>query len=186
MWWILPVFAGVVGFSMFLYGGLVIEGAGGLVERLYIGRETETAPQYSYADSLVARGMYERAVDAYEAAAAENPRNPEPLMRMARVYRDELRRPDEAIATFKRARQVEGAPPGQANLATREIVEILLGSEDRRRAIPELARLAEQAAGTKTGDWAGRRLSELKQELARMGQGQGQGDTPRDTSREDG
>jgi len=165
-WWIIPVFSGIVGAVEYVYGALIIEGAGDLVARLFIGRLVETRTDYSYPESLVARGRYEDAVTAYEEAAAENPDDPEPLMRMARVLRDRLRRPEDAVAAFKRARMVEGAKPGQVQLATREIVETMEATDEPLRAIPELARLAEQAAGTKTGEWAARRLKALKQELS--------------------
>lgn len=167
-WWIvLPLFTGICAVGMFFWGAWVIEGSGDLVRRLVMGGKMKPSHQYSYADSLVARGMYDAAITAYQEAAQEEPGDPEPFLRIGRVLRDRLERPDDAVASFRQARTAERASPQQVNLATREIIETLLyRTEDRRRAIPELARLAEQAQGTKAGDWAARTLAELKRELA--------------------
>lgn len=167
-WWIvLPLFTGISAVGMFFWGAWVIEGSGDLMRRLVMGGKMKPSHQYSYADSLVVRGMYDAAMRAYREAAEEEPGDPEPFLRIGRVLRDKLGRPDDAVASFREARAADRASPQQVNLATREIVETLLyRTEDRRTAIPELARLAEQAAGTKAGDWAQRTLTELKRELA--------------------
>jgi len=161
----------------FLFGGgafvvLAISiSAGEFMRRITTGGPMRPSPQYSYPDSLVARGMYEGAVTAYREAIEEEQRegevDAEPYLRVARLYRDHLKAPDKALEWFEQARRARAATRDQVNMATRVIVDIHLhGTGDPSRAIPELARLAEQAAGSKIGDLAARRLADLKQELA--------------------
>lgn len=161
----------------FLFGGgafvvlAISSGAGEFMRRIMTGGPMRPTPQYSYADSLVARGRYEDAIAAYRDAireeAEDGPVDAEPYLRIARVYRDHLKQPEDAIRWFREARRASGATRGQINAATCEIVDIHVhGGGDPPRAIPELARLADEAAGSKVGDWAARKLAALKEELA--------------------
>lgn len=165
-----PVLAIVFAFVAFAVQA-IMHGTGLFARRILEGGPMPPTPQYSYPESLVARGMYEDAIGAYQEAITEEAENrpvdAEPYLRIARVYRDQLKRPEDALTWFGHARRADAATRGQVDLATREIVEIHLhGGGDRLRAIPELARLAEQAAGSKIGDWAARLLAELRRELA--------------------
>lgn len=149
---------------------LILAKAESLAAQIYnpSGRTTPSRPEYSLAASLAVRGRFEEAIEAYERCLAENPEDPEPCLRIARLLRDELRRYEEAITWFRKARGLPTIEPGQEILATREIVEIYtskLGTP--AKAAPELARMAQRFAGTPTGEWARRELQEIKKVIAR-------------------
>lgn len=155
-----------LGFSVaYVAARLIVESAGRFAELLYnpSGRSTPTRPEYSYAASLAARGRIEDAIAAYELSALENPHDPEPCFRIARLYRDALGRYEEAIAWFRRAREAAGAEAGPQVLATREILEVCTSKlDDPLRAAPDLARLADRFGGTPAGEWARSELLEIK------------------------
>jgi hypothetical protein len=108
--------------------------------------------------------MYDDAISAYEAAIAEAPKDPEPYLRIARLYKKELGKLDDAAFWFRRVRRDAEMSRGQELAASRELVELYLVSDDRRRAIPELARIAERFADTPAREWATGLLEELRGE----------------------
>src|SRR5690606_9395533 len=113
-------------------------------------------------EALAVRGLYTEAIALYERYAAEEGAGAEPRLRIARLYRDRLDRPEDAVAWYRRARDA-AADAGEEYVATLELVETLvkrLGAP--RRALPELARLAERQAGTPGGEWAQRELKALR------------------------
>ncbi len=127
------------------------------------GKSTPPKRDYSLAQSFVARERYEDAISAYELACAEYADDPEPYLRLARLYRDKLRDLHEAVLWFKRARAEAKVSARQEQLITFEIVEIY---RDRlgvpAKAIPELARLAERFVNTAVGDSAKQELQQLR------------------------
>ncbi|MDP2956378.1 MAG: tetratricopeptide repeat protein [Longimicrobiales bacterium] len=128
--------------------------------------------EHSHAESLVARGLYEDAVGAFEVAVKEDPSDPTPYLRIARVYRDHLGRHEDAARWFRRAVREASAPPGAAFLARKELVELYthrMGTPER--ALPELARMAEELAGTQEGDWATAQIREIKARMSEGGSG---------------
>lgn len=132
------------------------------------GRSTPKARGYSHAESLVARGRYAEAVDAYERAIAEDPKDPRPYLEVARLHRDRLDRLEEAAAWFKRALQDSDADPGLAGLVRRELFELyVVRMQAPEKAAPFLARAAEELAGTAEGAWAAEKLTEVRGGIAR-------------------
>ncbi|MEO5509915.1 MAG: tetratricopeptide repeat protein [Longimicrobiales bacterium] len=130
------------------------------------GATTPGDRQYSLAQSYVVRGRFEQAAAEYALAAQQYPEDPEPCMRLARLYRDDLRRYDEAILWFKRASEVPGVPPATDMMAMREMIEVYTHKlQQPVAALPYLAKLAAKHPGTPTGSWAKRHLTELKAEL---------------------
>lgn len=122
--------------------------------------------EYSQAESLVARGLYAEAVTAFELAVAQDPTDPTPYLRIARTYRDHLGRPEDAARWFKRALREAAAPPGLVTLTRKELVELYthrLGTPEK--ALPDLARMAEELAGTPDGDWAAAELKAIKERM---------------------
>ncbi|MBI4539953.1 MAG: tetratricopeptide repeat protein [Gemmatimonadetes bacterium] len=161
---IMLVFAGGTLVGVTLIPGL----AARLMSKIYApgGSSTPGKREHSYPESLAARGQYEEAIHAYEAAAHEFPHDPEPCLRAGRLLRDELGRHEDAIAWFKRGRFRVADDDGRAILATQEIVDIYLHKlGDRRRAIPELARLVEALGTSPAGCWTREQLAALKAEL---------------------
>ena len=168
-----------VGFGVipgFLVGGLFVylltsaieRSAASLFGKIYnpSGGATPRRQEYSYAESLKARGQYERAIEAYEVALSEFPEDPEPYVRIARIYRDQLCRFDEALFWFKRARS-DAIVDARRNVAiAREIIELHVNKLGQpERAIPELARLVDQFAGEEVGEWARGEIARIKGSL---------------------
>lgn len=127
------------------------------------GRSTPARAEYSLAESLAARGLLDEAVREYERHAAEQPRDPEPLWRLARLCRDRLDRPEDAVQWFQQILALETLTPAGRTLASRELVELYVRRlRMPERALPVLARLAERLPGTPDAAWARRELTELK------------------------
>jgi tetratricopeptide (TPR) repeat protein len=130
---------------------------------IHPGQGKRRRSDLSWPASLAARGRYDEALGAYEGAAREDPSDPRPLFLGARILRDDLRQPDEAARWFRRAR--ERLPPGSPGemAASRELVEIYLRKgSDPRKALPELARVAELHAGTPLGAWAAEEKARIR------------------------
>lgn len=144
---------------------MIVEGAGWAASTLCgpSGSSTPRRLEHSRAEALAARGHYREALVAYEVAALEHPDDPTPRVRMARIHRDSLGEPEEAIRCFRQARENPGVAEGQWRAISRELIEVFTGSLAQPvRAAPELARLAERASGTPEGEWAARELHRVK------------------------
>jgi len=127
------------------------------------GGGTPRKRELSHAESLAARGLYDEAVEAFRVAIAEDPSDPTPQLRMARIERDRRGRHEEAAVWFKAAFDV--MPPGSAAaLATlKELVELYtVKLSAPARAAPLLARLGSERAGTPEGAWAREELARVK------------------------
>lgn len=166
--WVLPVC--IVGgwAAVTLTTLLIAHSAGSAASQLYApsSGSPPRAKEYSQAESLVARGLYAEAVDVFEVAAIENPTDPTPYLRVARIHRDHLGRYDDAARWFRRA--LRDATPGPAVdlLARKELVELYVHRMGApQKALPELARLAEERAGTPEGEWAATELREIKSRM---------------------
>jgi tetratricopeptide (TPR) repeat protein len=119
--------------------------------------------EHSQAESLVARGMYEEAVTSFELAVADDPSDSAPYLRIARVYRDHLGKPEDAARWFRRALREATLDAGVAFLVRKELVELYTHrTRTPERALPDLARMADELAGTPEGEWAAAELKEIK------------------------
>lgn len=128
------------------------------------GGRTPGPLEYSHAESLVARARYDEALRVYQRHAAEHPEDPEPLLRIARLYRDRLEDNDHAARYLREARDT-AEDRGIRLLATRELIELYTNRMGQpMRALPELARLAGEYPDQPTGAWAARELARLKKE----------------------
>ena len=171
--WSLPaaVLAGALVWLATFVTPLIVAVAGGRAAGTLFnptGRSTPRKREHSHAESLVARGLYREAIEAYEFAIAELPSDPEPYLRIARIERDHLGRYHEAVRWLRNLLSVPGLAPGLRALATREVVELYDNKlREPGRAAPLLARLAGERAGTPEGIWAAEELARVK---ASMGQ----------------
>ncbi len=169
--WGLPgaVIGAVLGYAaVYFVVRAAAEGGGAAMGKIYhpSGTSTPYRRQYSEPQALALRGLFQEAIDCYETYVAEFPDDPEPCIGIARIYRDHLKRYEDAVRWFRRARQASGMDAGREVLVTREIIELYQGKlNEPRRAIPELARLAERFAGTREGDLARDELQRLRQDL---------------------
>jgi len=160
-----PVIGLLIG-AVFVFGFvMLISGTGGKIGSLLhnpSGRTTPHTAEYSQAQSLVVRGMYAEAVDAYELLVSEHPKESEPYIQLARVHRDRLDDLEGAVRWFRRALNESEIASGQEILVGREISEIYMHRMgEPERAAPFLARIAEKYPDTPDGQWAERELQEL-------------------------
>lgn len=133
------------------------------------GRSTPAEPDYSFADALAVRGDYGSAAAELERHAGACPDDPEPALRLARLLRDKLKQPKDAMRWLRRARD-EAHDSALEALLTRELVELSVKQlKSPMQAMPDLARLAERHPNEQAGQWARRELAELKKTIGRDG-----------------
>lgn len=165
---------GLLGFLLgtFAAGWLatrLAETGGSIASLLYSpsGRSTPSKREYSLAESLIVRGRFFDAADELQRCAEAYPEDVEPKVRLARLYRDELQQPEDAVVWFRRALGTPLVDAGVEQSVLRELVEVYTHRLRRpREAAPWLARLAAQHAATPHGAWAKRELAELKQAMS--------------------
>jgi hypothetical protein len=174
IWIVIGVGGAVVFNPFFLLVPLVlpaIQSAAGRIARTVYdptGSRVPSKSAYSQPESLAVRGRFQEAIDAYELAARDEPGDPQPWLRIARIERADMKRPERALEALRaaRTRVTLESPTGQMIL--REIAEIQLREMgDPTRAMPELARLAAAFPHTPTGQWAATELAGLKKNLDR-------------------
>lgn len=154
-----------------VYAGtmLVTQGGARMIGTIHNpqGRVAPERRDYSFAQSLAARGDFAGAVREYERAVIEFPQDPEPYIRIARLKRRELQQPEDAVNWFKRARTDAEVSLGQELLVTRELIELYRGDLNTpERAIPELARLIDRFPDDPAVDVSKRELAELRERLS--------------------
>lgn len=158
------------GMAALVYGTvlLIVNRAGAAAQVLCApsGSSTPHRSEHSRAEALVQRGEFVEAITVLELAIAQDPEDPAPYLRIARIYRDDLGRLDDAERWLRRARREAVMTAGLRMLATRELVELYMTRmEMPEKAAPLLARLAEEAQGTPEGEWAAGELREIKQRM---------------------
>jgi len=126
------------------------------------GSSTPYKAGFSRAETLVQQGQYDAAIEAYQAVIGATPGVPEPYLRIARIYRKELRKPDDAAYWYRKVRREAHLTMSQDLAISRELVELILASDNRERAIPELARIVDKFPDTPEQAWAEGLLAELK------------------------
>lgn len=164
--WVIPTC--MVGMGLFV-GSLTLMVAGGVGASVKTlnpsGSSTPHKKEYSYAESLVMRGMYEDAVSAFELVVVdEKSTDPTPFLRIARIYRDHLERYEDAARWLKRALAESDMHRGLRALTLKELVELYsMKLNMPEKAAPMLARIAQELEGTPDGDWAAEELRQVKQ-----------------------
>ncbi len=173
---------GLLGGMRYGVAGVVVGGAaGGLIIWLLVelladragraagsifmpsGSSTPGPHQYSQGDALAAQGKLPAAIREYEQSIAAHPTDPEPRIRLARLYRDRMQQPEEAAYYFKHALEMTDLPPATAGAIARELIELFTHRmKAPTRALPILAKLAEQQPNTAAGQWARAELIEIK------------------------
>jgi tetratricopeptide (TPR) repeat protein len=117
----------------------------------------------SHAESLAARGLYDEAIDAYRVAIGEDPTDPTPHLRVARLERDRRGRHEEAATWFKSAFALMEQGTGPALLTLKELVELYtVKLSTPARVAPLLARLAAERPDAPEGAWAREELARVK------------------------
>ncbi len=104
----------------------------------------------------------------------EDPDDAQAYLEIARLCRDHLDRPADALAWFRRARTARRLTPALDALLVRELAALCADRlHEPLRAAPELSQLAAARAGTPDGDWARRELERIRAQAIAL-----QGDRP--------
>jgi hypothetical protein len=129
------------------------------------GRTTPPPAGHSQARALAVQGHLDAALAVYETTIAEDPGDPQPYIDVARLYRDRLERPADALAWFRRAAAAARLTPAHDALIVRELTELCVDRlKQPLRAAPELARLARSRPDALEGQWACRELDRIRAE----------------------
>jgi hypothetical protein len=152
------------------YLGLATANAGGAVARAYTmpsGNSTPYEEQFSYQESLAARGDVARALASYEAIIAERPDAVAPRLKAADLYARRGKDPGRAAALFREARGLTTASARDALYASSRLVDLYEGPlNDPGRALVELRRLVELYPGTDVAVGARKAIARIKEQRA--------------------
>ncbi len=159
-----------VGGAVALLSRLVVSGSGAAAGMFYAprGGSTPYRPELSHIEALVARGDYQAAATLYRetiggAAAAPDS---EPMVKLARLYRDHLAKPEAAAEYFRRARALDESTAGLKLHLTEELIALHRSTGQLGKAITELARLADMVRGSAREELIRQELIELKRQTA--------------------
>lgn len=155
----------IAGLIVFVVATVVSRGTATLAGSVLLpsGKSTPAQREYSYPQSLAARGRYEEAITAFQVCCLDHPEDPEPYVRIARIYRDHLRSYDDALFWFKRARSESTLSPRYEMLITQEIIEVhTCKAGNPQKAIPELARMVDRFPDDPASDWARTEIRRLR------------------------
>lgn len=163
--------AGVIAFVVVMVVPLFLADRAGVVGAnvfMPAGRGTPAVREYSLADSLVARGRYDEAVEAYALLAGDFPEDPEPRVRVARLLRDRMLRWEDAGEWFKRALAIQKLEPATEVAILREVVELYTHKlKTPGKALPFLARLSDKHPTHPAANWARELTQDIKQAQTR-------------------
>lgn len=153
----LPITALIVLVVWRLIGGT----SRGLVQMALGAGNLPPEPQHSGIESLVARGFYREAADAYRAHLMSTPADNAARLKLAALEQQHLQHPAVAERLYLEVR-ANHPTPRQDTLATNLLIELYRSTGQRGRLMTELARYAARHRGTRAGEDAGRALRELK------------------------
>lgn len=119
-------------------------GAGALAVTAPSGLSTPYEEQFSWEESLAARGDVPAALAAYERVIAERPSAVLPRLRAAELYAARGNDPGRAAALFREVRALPGVTSRDALYACSRLVDLYDGTLDEPgRAVVELRRIIE-------------------------------------------
>lgn len=119
------------------------------------------APSFSYQESLIARGSFSEAAQAFQEHLDAKPRDLHARLALAALWRDHLRDPGMAERLLLETRRLD--PPAHIEFAIgNALIDLYRASGQLGREMAELARFAERFAGTEAGARARAALLRLK------------------------
>ncbi|HTS88798.1 MAG TPA: hypothetical protein VMG41_09935 [Gemmatimonadales bacterium] len=155
----------IVLFSGFAYG-LMHRAATGIAQTMLGAGNLPREPEHSDCESLVARGFYREAVQAFQARIATAPDDNLARIKLAEVHRLHLAEPEEAERLYLEVRR-HNPNPRHEFLASNLLIENYRSAGRRDRLMVELARFADRYRGTRAGRDAARLVREMKEEMQR-------------------
>lgn len=148
----------------YLLSGYLLEIAARGMEVFYApsGKSTPARHGWSREEALVLKQRPAEAAALYEAATFDDPGDPEPFLRLARLHRDHLASPAEAVRWYRVARETVRITPPQALAAAVELVELCRKQGRLDEAAPELRWVAANFPGTPSGNLAQQDLATME------------------------
>jgi hypothetical protein len=143
--------------------------AGGVMRMATLpsGASTPYQEQFSYQESLAAKGDVAAALASYEAVIAERPNDLAPRLRAAELYAGRGKEPTRAAALYREIRDSTAATTRDALYASSRLVDLYAGPLDEPgRALVELRRIIERFPSSAAAKGAREALPRLKARLA--------------------
>ena len=167
---VLILLAAVTTTVLAYFAGLASANSAGAVARAYTmpsGGSTPYEDQFSYQESLAARGDVAGALESFEAVIAERPGVAAPRLKAADLYARRGTDPHRAAALFREVRDLPSASPRDALYAASRLVDLYDGPlEEPGRALVELRRLIELHPGTDVAAGARTAIARIKAQRA--------------------
>jgi tetratricopeptide (TPR) repeat protein len=167
---LLTLVAAVVTTVIVFRTSLASANAAGAVARAFTmpsGNSTPYEEQFSYQESLAARGDVAGALESYEAVIAERPEATAPRLKAAELYARRGGNPRRAAALFREVRELRDASPRDALYASSRLVDLYDGPLDEPgRALVELRRLVELHPNTDVAAGARVAIARIKAQRA--------------------
>jgi hypothetical protein len=155
----------LIGYFVKRFSTGVAEGTANFILRMVwpSGNSTPYAKTYSAEQALAVKGDVAGALEAYQAAMALNPDDPEPRIQAAELHFRGAT-PGKAVPLFVDARRLSGANRSRELYVTQRLIDLYLGPvKDPSRALVELRRLADRFPGTREAASARDLILKLKQ-----------------------
>lgn len=143
--------------------GLMEKTASGFTQTVLGGGNIPPDPAHSGYESLVARGFYREAAEAYSAHLVAHPTDNLARVKLAEVHQAHLGAPEAAERLYLEVRRSAQSPREEV-LVANLLIELYRATGQRGRLMSELARFAERYRGTRGGAEAARALQEMKRE----------------------
>ena len=159
---------GVLALAWMLAAGLTLavwtlSGAAsrGLVQTITGAGNLPPAPSFSFQESLVIRGRFDEAAEAYRAHLEQAPGDFHARLALAALWRDHLRDPAMAERLYLEARTRR--PPAGFDFAIgNALIDLYHRTGQRGRELAELARFAERFRDTPDGARARQAIARIK------------------------
>lgn len=152
--------------SRLIAGGTAVSSKA-FVAALTSAGNIKRAPSYSFQESLVARGKYAEAEQAYQDHLAATPDDLDARLALAAVIRDHIRDPERAERLFLEARGL-GPTPAQEYAIANALIDLYRRTGQRGREMAELARFADRYRDTDGGNRAREALRRIKAETGHV------------------
>jgi tetratricopeptide (TPR) repeat protein len=152
------VLSAVVTFGVWTMSGVVSRG---LVQTMTGAGNLPPAPGFSLQESLVARGKYQEAAEAYLAHLERTPDDPYARLALAGLLREHLGDPAKAERVYLEARARRPPPNIEFSIAN-SLIDLYHRTGQHGRELAELARFAERFRGTPEGARAREAIARIK------------------------
>lgn len=143
--------------------------AGGVARAVTMpsGASTPYEDQFSFQESLAARGDVAGALESYEAVISERPGAVSPRLKAAELYARRGKDPRRAAALLREVRDLPGATPRESLYAASRLVDLYDGPlAEPGRALVELRRLVERYPNTDVAAGARVAIARIKAQRA--------------------